>query len=300
MRLGAHESIAGGIHRAFDRAAAVGCDAVQIFVKPNRSWAVPVLREEDVALFRAKAVATSIRPVVAHTSYLLNLASPEHDLWRRSIDTLIAELERCDLLGVPWLVLHPGAHVGTGEEAGLARMTRALGRVLRATRSLNTQILLETTAGQGTRLGYCFEHLQWLLDQTDQGERLGICLDTCHVFAAGYELRTADGYSETMGTFDRVIGLDRLKVVHLNDSKRELGTRKDRHEHIGEGCIGRAGFRHVLNDSRLAGLPGLLETPKSDDLHEDRKNLTVLRSLLEPALSADRPLSETTAEPPVD
>lgn len=287
MRLGAHESIAGGIHKAFDRAASVGCDTVQIFVKPNRAWAVPALSEEDVRRFRAKADATRICPVVAHTSYLLNLASPEDDLWRRSIDTLVIELERCDRLGVPWLVLHPGAHVGTGEEAGLARMARGLGEVHKATEALDTRILLETTAGQGTQLGYRFEQLAWLRERTPDGERLGICLDTCHVFAAGYELRTREGYAATMATFDRVIGLEHLKAIHLNDSKGGLGAQKDRHEHIGDGQIGLEGFRQVVNDPRLVDRPGLLETPKSDDLHEDRRNLTVLRSLLRDRLLSD-------------
>jgi len=281
VRLGAHESIAGGIHKAFDHAQSVGCDAVQIFVRPNRSWAVPPLTEDDVALFRAKAVETQIRPVVAHSSYLLNLSSPREDLWQRSIDTLIIELKRCETLGVPWLVLHPGAHVGTGERAGLARMAQALGDVHAATEGLHSQILLETTAGQGTRLGYRFEHLAWLLDHTAGSERLGICLDTCHVFAAGYDLRTPAGCTATMEAFKRVIGLEHLKAVHLNDSKGELGSRKDRHEHIGKGTIGLAGFRHLLNDPSMAGLPGLLETPKSVDLHEDRENLAVLRSLRE-------------------
>jgi deoxyribonuclease-4 len=279
VRLGAHESIAGGIHKAFDRAESVGCDAVQIFVKPNRAWAVPVLTEDDLALFKSKAASTGIRPVVGHASYLLNLCSPQNDLWRKSIDTLIIELERCEALGVPWLVLHPGAHVGTGETAGLVRMARALDEVHAATVGFRARLLLETTAGQGTKLGYRFEHLAWLLEETFQGERLGICLDTCHIFTAGYELRTCDGYAATMAAFDRAVGLERLKVIHLNDSKGDLGSRKDRHEHIGKGHIGLEGFHHVLNDPRLAGLPGLLETPKSDDLHEDRENLAVLRRL---------------------
>jgi deoxyribonuclease-4 len=281
VRLGAHESIAGGMHKALDRAQSVGCDAVQLFVKPNRSWAAPVLTDEQVALFRSKAAKLDIWPLVGHTSYLLNLCSPQDDLWHRSIDTLVIELERCEALGVPWLVLHPGAHVRSGEKAGLARMARALGEVHAATVGFQTRLLLETTAGQGTKLGYRFEHLAWLLGQTPDGERLGICLDTCHVFAAGYELRTPEGYAATMETFDRVIGLERLKAIHLNDSKGELGSRKDRHEHIGKGHIGLEGFRHVLSDPRLAGLPGLLETPKSDDLHEDRENLAVLRNLRE-------------------
>ena len=280
MRLGAHESIGGGLHKAFDRAQSVGCETLQIFVKSNRSWAVKPLTEEDIARFKAKAEETGIQPVVAHTSYLLNLGTPDDTLWKRSRDTLIIELERCEALGVPYLVLHPGSHVGTGEEAGLARVAQALGEVHAATPGFRAQILLETTAGQGTNLGYRFEHLGWLLEHTPTGERMGVCLDTCHVFAAGYELRTPEGYADTMEAFDRIVGLERLLALHLNDSKGDLGSRKDRHEHIGKGHIGLEGFRHVLNDSRLANLPGLLETPKSDDLHEDRENLVVLRSLV--------------------
>jgi len=281
MRLGAHESIGGGLHKAFDRAQSVGCETLQIFVKSNRSWAVKPLTEEDIARFKAKAEETGIQPVVGHTSYLLNLGTPDDTLWAKSRDTLIIELERCEALGVPYLVLHPGSHVGTGEEAGLARVAQALGEVHAATPGFRAQILLETTAGQGTNLGYRFEHLGWLLEHTPTGERMGVCLDTCHVFAAGYELRTPEGYAATMETFDRIVGLERLLALHLNDSKGDLGSRKDRHEHIGKGHIGLEGFRHVLNDSRLANLPGLLETPKSDDLHEDRENLVVLRSLVE-------------------
>ena len=282
MRLGAHESIAGGIYKAFDRAASVGCDAVQIFVKPNRAWAAPPLSDEDIRQFRVRAAESGIRPVVAHTSYLLNLASPRDDLWRRSIDTLVLELDRCHRLGAPWLVLHPGAHVGSGEEAGLARMARGLGEVHQRTEDLDARVLLETTAGMGTKLGYRFEHLAWLRDETPGGERMGVCLDTCHVFAAGYELRTREGYGATMEAFDAVIGVEHLKAVHLNDCKAGLGEKKDRHEHIGKGHIGLAGFRHLVNDPRLAHLPGLLETPKSDDLHEDIENLAVLRGLVEP------------------
>jgi deoxyribonuclease-4 len=280
------------MHKAFERAESVGCDAVQIFVKPNRSWTVPALTEEAVSTFRSKAETVDTRPVVGHTSYLLNLCSPQDDLWRRSIDTLVIELERCEALGVPWLVLHPGAHVGTGERAGLARMARALGEVHEATLGLRTRLLLETTAGQGTKLGYRFEHLAWLIEQTPDGERLGVCLDTCHVFAAGYELRTPEGYAQTMEAFDSIIGLERLKAIHLNDSKGELGSRKDRHEHIGEGHIGLEGFHQVVNDPRLAGLPGLLETPKSNDLHEDRENLSLLRDLC----GSDTPYSSRVCE----
>jgi deoxyribonuclease-4 len=280
VRLGAHESIAGGLYKAFDRARSVGCETVQIFVKPNRAWAVKPLTEEDVTRFEAKAKETGIWPVVGHASYLLNLSTPDEALWTKSRDVLLVELERCEALGLPYLVLHPGSHVGAGEPAGLARVAQALGEVHAATPDFRVQVLLETTAGQGSGLGYSFEHLAWLMERAPEGERLGVCFDTCHVFAAGYELRTPEGYAATMNNFDRVIGLKRLKAIHLSDSKGDLGSRKDRHEHIGKGHIGLQGFRHVLNDPRLAGLLGLLETPKSADLHEDRENLAVLRGLV--------------------
>jgi deoxyribonuclease-4 len=280
VRLGAHESISGGLHRAFDRARSATCDAVQIFVKSNRAWAVKPLTEEDVAQFRAKAEETSIGPVVGHASYLLNLGTPDDALWTKSRDMLITELERCEALDVPYLVLHPGSHVGAGEETGVARVAQALGEVHAATPGFGAQVLLETTAGQGNSLGHSFEQLAEIIVLTPQSERLGVCLDTCHVFAAGYELRTPQGYAATMAAFDRALGLERLKALHLNDSKGELGCRKDRHEHIGQGHIGLEGFRNVLNDPRLVELPGLLETPKGEDLQEDRENLAVLRSLI--------------------
>ncbi len=280
MRLGAHESIAGGLHKAFERAQSATCDAVQIFVKSNRSWAVKPLTEDEIAQFKAEAEETGIAPVVAHTSYLLNLGTPDELLWEKSRNMLITELERCEALGVPWLVLHPGSHVGSGEKNGLARVAEGLGEVHAATPGFSTQILLETTAGQGDSLGRTFEQLARVIGLTEQGERLGVCLDTCHVFAAGYELRTEEGYGATMEAFDQALGLERLKALHLNDSKGDLGERKDRHEHIGKGHIGLEGFRNVVNDPRLAGLPGLLETPKGEDLAEDRENLRVLRALV--------------------
>jgi deoxyribonuclease-4 len=280
MQLGAHESIAGGLYKAFERAQSATCDAVQIFVKSNRSWAVNPLTQDEIAQFKAKAEETGIAPVVAHTSYLLNLGTPDELLWEKSRDMLITELERCEALGVPWLVLHPGSHVGSGEEAGIARVAQGLGEVHAATPGFSTQILLETTAGPGSSLGHTFEQLARIIELTPQRERLGVCLDTCHVFAAGYELRTEEGYAATIEAFEQALGLERLKALHLNDSKGELGNRKDRHEHIGKGHIGLEGFRNVVNDSRLAGLPGLLETPKGENLEEDRENLRVLRALV--------------------
>ncbi len=280
MRLGAHESIAGGLHLCFERAHSVGCDAVQLFVKSNRAWAVKPLTEQEIVAFKAQACETGIWPALGHASYLLNLGSPDAELWEKSCRMLITEIERCEALGLPALVLHPGSHGGAGEEAGLTRIAQALSALHAATPGYRAQVLLETTAGQGNSLGGRFEHLAWLIEHTEQGERLGVCLDTCHIFAAGYELRTAAGYAETMAAFDALIGLARLRALHLNDCKGELGSGLDRHAHIGQGQIGLDGFRRILNDARLADLPGLLETPKDEDLHEDRENLAVLRSLM--------------------
>lgn len=279
MRLGAHESIAGGLDQAFVRAQKVGCEALQLFVKSNRQWKAKPLTDEDVERFRQRQAETNIAPVIAHASYLLNLAAPDEELWARSRDTLLLELERCERLGIPGLVLHPGSHMGAGEEIGLERVAQALGEIHAQTPGFRSRILLETMAGQGTNLGYRFEHLAWLLANTPQGERLGTCFDTCHVFAAGYELRTPEGYAETMQQFDEIVGLDTLGAVHLNDSQGDLGSRKDRHAHIGQGCLGLEAFRLVVNDPRLQHLPGLLETPKGKDLREDRENLERLRSL---------------------
>lgn len=281
MKLGAHESISGGLHKAFDRAVAVGCEALQLFVKSSRSWQAKKLTDEEIRLFRQKAAETGISPVVGHSSYLINLAAPQDSLWQRSINMLITELERCETLGIPYLVLHPGSHTGLGETEGLKRVAQALGQVHTATRGFTCKILLETTAGQGTALGYRFEHLAWLLDHSPQADRLGICLDTCHLFAAGYDLRTREAYETTMNRLDASIGLDRVHVIHLNDSRHGPGSRIDRHEHIGKGELGLEAFRMIVNDPRFnPDIPGLIETPKGEDLRENRENLAVLRSLL--------------------
>lgn len=280
MKLGAHESIVGGLHKAFERAKAVGCEALQLFVKSSRSWQAKALTEEEISLFRKKATKTGIFPVIGHASYLINLAAPQDDLWQKSIRTLITELERCEALGISYLVLHPGAHTGQGETEGLKRIAQAIGQVHDTTRGFSCKILLETTAGQGTALGYKFEHIAWLLENSPQAERLGICLDTCHIFAAGYDLRTPEAYEATMNELDALIGLDKVRVIHLNDSRGALGSRIDRHEHIGKGELGLEAFRLILKDPRFSPeMPALIETPKSEDLHEDRENLAVLRSL---------------------
>jgi deoxyribonuclease IV len=284
MRLGAHESIAGGLVNAFERGHQATCDAIQIFSKSNRQWKANPLTEQEIDAWRERmakeAASDGIFPVVVHTAYLINVASPKAETWLKSYDALKVELERCEALGIPYMVLHPGSHTGAGEQAGLQNIVRALSQLYAETADFEAMICLEVMAGQGTNLGYNFEQLAWMLEHADGGERLGICLDSCHLYAAGYDVRTPEGYAETMETFDRVIGLERLKVIHLNDSVHELGSQRDRHTHIGQGTIGLEGFRHFVNDPRLDGLPGLIETDKSDDLHEDVENLERLHDLI--------------------
>jgi deoxyribonuclease-4 len=278
--LGAHMSISGGVDTAFDRGEQIGCDAIQIFTKNSNQWRAAPLKTESVERYHRRQAETGISPVVAHTSYLLNLGTPDDDLWQKSIAALIVELERCEMLDIPYLVLHPGSHMGTGEEAGIARVAQALDIIHDRLPNVQVKITLETTAGQGTNLGYRFEHLADMIEAVEAGDRLAVCYDTCHTLAAGYDFRTPEGYAQVFKEFDAVIGLDRLTVFHLNDSKQDLGSRVDRHAHIGEGDVGLEGFRHILNDPRFQELPMLLETPKSKDMHEDVENLARLRSLV--------------------
>jgi deoxyribonuclease-4 len=279
--LGAHESIAGGVDKALERGLEVGCDTVQIFVKSPSRWVSKPLAEEDVAAFQAAVARTGIWPVFAHSLYLINLATPDEGLWAKSVDALTDDLQRCELLGLPGLVIHPGSHMGSGEETGLARIAAALDEVHTRLRGYGVQVWLEVTAGQGDHLGYTFGQLRAMIDGVKEPERLGVCFDTAHAFAAGYELRTREGYEDTWGQFDAILGLGRLRAIHLNDAKKGLGSRVDRHEHIGKGLLGLDPFRFLLNDRRFRGIPMALETDKGPDLAEDKENLAVLRSLLE-------------------
>jgi deoxyribonuclease-4 len=280
--LGAHQSIGGGLHRALERGREAGCDAVQLFTRSSRQWAARPLIEDDVRAFAAARAATGIGAVLAHDSYLLNVAAPDAALRTRSIRDLIMELERCERLGIPYLVSHPGAHCGAGEEEGLRLAARGLGEALRACRGFTATIALENTAGQGTQLGWRFAQLGRLCADAPGGDRLRVCLDTQHAFAAGYDLRSAARYEAAMDELDREVGVGRVVAFHLNDAKKGLGCRVDRHEHIGKGALGLAAFRRLLRDPRFAGLPMCIETPKGDDLAEDVENLRVLRSLLRP------------------
>src|SRR5262249_31653300 len=288
-RLGAHLSIAGGLPRAVDRAEASGCEALQIFTKSAGQWRARPLPAEEIARFRARVAETGIRPVVAHNSYLINVAAASPDLRAQSIAALGEELDRAEALGLDGLVMHPGSYTSGTEERGLTLIADALSGLLRARPRGRTTVLLEQTAGQGTNLGCRFEHLAAIFDRMKGSRRVGVCLDTCHLLAAGYDLCTEDGYERTFREFDRLVGLARIKAFHLNDSKKPCGSRVDRHEHIGKGCLGIAPFRRLLNDPRFADLPMLLETPKLESKESlrrsdvdpwDARNLRTLRRLM--------------------
>ena len=290
MRLGAHMSTAGGTHTAYKRGQEATCNSMLIFTKSNRQWKAKPLTDKDVAAYKKAAETFSnIYPVAVHASYLINIASPNPELWEKSCDALKVEVERAGLLGIPLLTFHPGSHMELSVEEGLAKIAVGLKRVLAETAvsAPHTTICLETMAGQGTHLGHRFEHLASILEQVGENERLGVCFDTCHVFAAGYDIRTADTYAAILAEFDQVVGLDQIKCFHFNDSKHELGSRKDRHEHIGQGFIGLDGFANFVNDPRWADHPAHLETPKTEKDNEgneidmDVENLKVLRGLIQ-------------------
>jgi deoxyribonuclease-4 len=288
-RLGAHMSIAGGLPRAVDRAKASRCDALQIFTKSAGQWRARALPLEEIALFRKRVEDTGIHPVVAHNSYLINVAAAAPALRAQSIAALGEELDRAASLGLDGLVMHPGSYTSGSEAEGLRLIAEAIRRVLAERPAAKTMVLLEQTAGQGTNLGHRFEHLAAILERVDGSPRVGVCLDTCHLLTAGYDLCTEEGYARTFHDFDRIVGLDRIKVFHLNDSKKPCGSRVDRHEHIGKGCLGLEPFRRLVNDPRFSELPMLLETPKLESRESkrrsdvdpwDARNLRTLRKLI--------------------
>ena len=278
MKVGAHMSIEGGLDLAAERASRAGCDVLQIFTKSSNQWKARDLGEAEVGRFRECVEREGISTVAAHDSYLINLASPEEILFRRSLDAFIIEIQRCLRLGIPYLIAHPGAHVGSGTAAGIRRIASALDEAHAAVPGKECRVLLEITAGQGSVIGSRFEEIAEILSAVRSPERLGVCFDTCHAFAAGYDIRAQAGYEATFREFDRVIGLGRLLAFHLNDSRKDLGLRVDRHEHIGRGWLGPEAFRLLVNDPRFASVPMFLETPKGPDLREDIENLAALRS----------------------
>lgn len=280
--LGSHLSIAGGYHKAVYQAAGYGMGTVQIFTKNNNQWQGKPLLEEEIERFREAVQETGLQSPCAHDSYLINIGNPDREKWQKSVDALLVELQRAEALGLAGVVMHPGSFLDDTPEAALTRIAQGIDEVHAQTEGFACELWLETTAGQGTNLGHRFEHLQAILDQVQAPERLGICVDTCHIFAAGYPLQTAEEYQATFDEFDRLIGTQRIRSFHLNDSKKPLGSRVDRHEHIGEGELGDEPFRHLLNDPRFAEHPMYLETKKEvrDGQDMDVVNLNRLRGLM--------------------
>jgi deoxyribonuclease-4 len=280
MIFGAHCSTGGGVARALERGASAGCEVVQIFVKNNMQWLGRPHPAGDIALFKREKERLRIGTVFGHTGYLINLGAGPSANRTKSLQSLVQEISFAEALGLPFLVLHPGAHLGAGEKAGLQRIVQGLDEVLRASKGAKVRIALENTAGQGSCLGNQIEHLAAIYDGVKNAARLGLCIDTAHLFAAGHDIRSGHGWDEAMRRIEKLIGRKEILAFHLNDSKTDLGSRVDRHTDIGKGKIGLEGFRHIVNDARFKKSPGCLETPKSEDLHEDRANLAVLRSLV--------------------
>jgi deoxyribonuclease-4 len=297
VRIGAHMSVAGGLTRAVERAVLHGCETLQVFTKNASQWRAKSLEAADIRQFRDAVAASGLHPVVSHASYLINLATADPGLHAQSTTALVDELDRAESLGLAGVVLHPGACTSGSEDEALSRVADAIRGVFSARPDLQTRLLLEHTAGQGRTIGYRFEHLATILDRLDGHAGVGVCLDTCHLTASGYDIGSEDGFARTCADFDRIVGFARLAVIHANDSKKPCGSRIDRHEHIGEGCIGEEAFRRIATDPRFDGLPMILETAKSKDAGKpnsvlldpfDVKNLETLRRLraaTEPAVS---------------
>ncbi len=289
MRLGAQVSTAGGLFKAFQRGDEIGCDSIMVFTKSNRQWKAKPLEEKDIAKYKqVTADFAHIQPVAIHASYLINVGSSDEALWEKSYQALKVEVKRAEALEIPLLTFHPGAYIKADEATGLANIARALSRLMEETAGFKSIVCLETMAGTGTTLGFRFEQLAYLLKngQPAGGDRLGVCFDTCHVFSAGYDIRSPEAYEVTISEFDRLVGIEHIRCFHLNDSKHELGARKDRHDHIGRGFIGLEGFANFVNDQRWIDHPAHLETPKKEDdedgneIEMDPVNLRTLRSLL--------------------
>jgi deoxyribonuclease-4 len=294
MHLGAHVPITGGVFKAPGNGTAIGADAIQIFTRNQMQWACRPIRDEEAAAFREALATSGIQRVLIHGSYLMNLASPNPEFLTRSRACLVTEIERAHQLGIPYVVLHPGAHMGQGEDEGLTAIARSLDHVLERTEGLPVMPLLEATAGQGSSLGHRFEHLAAVFDRVREPARVGVCLDTCHLYAAGYDLASPEGYASTMRAFGRIVGFDKLKAVHLNDSKREKGSRVDRHARAGEGMLGLDTFARIVNDRRLRGLPLVVETP--GPVAEWKKEIARIRALVRSGRPPARRTSSRAAD----
>ena len=280
MLLGAHMSIAGGVHTAIERGRSINCTAVQMFVKNNMQWFARPLAQAEIRTFLEHRQRSELLSIFAHANYLINLAATNPQFLANSIRALSEELTRADQLELPFLVLHPGAHLGAGEDAGLDKIVKSIDRVFRKIPRVKTRIALETTAGQGSCLGHRFEQIAYIIESVREPQRLCVCLDTAHVFAAGYDIGNQAGVKKTFREFDRAIGLERLAAIHVNDSKTARGSRVDRHQHIGRGQIGLDAFRFIMSDRRFRKIPKVLETPKGKEMREDVENLKTLRGLV--------------------
>jgi len=273
-------SISGGLHLAPERGKEAGCSVIQIFTQNSNQWKGKIPSDSDASLFKEKIEESGLLDVVSHDIYLINLASAPGEVKDKSMVAFKEEMERCNRLGINKIVMHPGSHLGEGEDTGLKRIVDSFNALIETTPDYKGKILLENTAGQGTNLGFRFEHLKTIIDNSSFPDRFGICLDTCHAFAAGYNLVTAEGYKKTFEQFDRLIDLDRLLCFHMNDSKKGLSSKVDRHEHIGQGEMGLEPFRMLVNDSRFTKIPKILETPKGDNNEMDAINLKTLRDMV--------------------
>ena len=281
LLLGAHTSTSGGVSKSIPLAEKLGFTAMQIFTKNNNRWFQKVLDEKEINQFKSELAKSKIQFVVSHDSYLINLCAKDKEILRKSRDSFYDELLRCELLGIPYLNFHPGSHLGAGEKEGIKLIAESLNIVHDKTKNYNVSSMLETTAGQGTTIGYRFEQLREILDLVEAKQRMSVCIDTSHIFAAGYDIKNPENFKIVIKEFDDIIGLERLKCFHMNDSKKELGSRVDRHEHIGKGFIGTEGFKNIMNEQRLRKIPKILETPKGKDQKEDKINLRTLRNLIE-------------------
>lgn len=259
--LGAHLSISGGLHKALETAGEYGCSALQIFTKNANNWKEKTLAGNEIERFNQARIKTGIKEIASHTSYLINLAGCDKEKFDKSMVALENELKRASDLNIPYVVMHPGSHMNKGVEKGMSQISKSINIVFENTPNIKTRLLLETTAGQGSSIGHTFEQLASILKKIKNKKRIGVCLDTCHIFAAGYDIRDENAYDKTMALFDAAIGYENLFFIHLNDSKKDLGSRVDRHEHIGEGKIGLPGFACIMNDKNLSGIPKIIETP---------------------------------------
>jgi deoxyribonuclease-4 len=277
--LGAHMSIAGGMHTALERGMGIGCNTIQVFVKNNNRWQGKPLKNDEIELFKDLKLRSGISPVIAHDTYLINLCAKDKGILNKSRSTFKDEFDRCELLGIDYLNFHPGSHLGQGESEGIKIIAESLNLIHEQTKGYKVRTVAETTAGQGTAIGHKFEQIRAIIDLVEEKDRMAVCIDTCHIFAAGYDISTEKGWEKTFDEFNNIIGFDRLVAFHVNDSKRELGMHVDRHEHIGKGKIGLDGFRFLMNDPRFLNIPKILETPKEADMKEDVENMNILRSL---------------------